>query len=328
MNTKYKILITLLIVTFLAVTASANGNSLITSNDNRDYSTTTNNNQHYSTTNNVDNTVDNSVDNSVDQKATAVQIGGVGNTNTAINYNGDTTVNVGAQAVSQNQGQNQGQDQNQNQAQTQSQSNAQSQSQNNYQNVEIYMPSAPNHYKLDVGVIGSQITSLYSGEVLTLPNDGGDDTPIIQKAGETYTYTIKSSLPVLAYVIDSTDDDKIVSLSGVPVYDFVRKKFTHTGVHVVMDNKFRSTNQQFNFTPKNDGRYSLVIDTRVSQALDGVKSPITPDSIDIAYSAEKVGEGQLAYTQQGYIGQTVVYQNDADGNIDSTQQNVYLDHFR
>ncbi len=189
----------------------------------------------------------------------------------------------------------------------------------NSQNVAIIMESAPNHYALDTPMIESQITSLYDGEVLVVPIDGGVDTPFIQKHGETYRFGVTSALPVLIYVINSNDDDMVTTLSGAPVYDSVRKKFDHSNVFVYMKSKIRSTQQALYFTVKDAGRYSFVIDTRVSQNLNGELSQISPSSVDIAYSLEKTAPESAVNESKQYTGKTEVYQTMANGQADNTK---------
>jgi hypothetical protein len=142
------------------------------------------------------------------------------------------------------------------------------------------------HYTLDTGSISSEVTSIYLGEVIVVTNNRNDS--IVQREGEKYQYTIKSSIPVLAYVIHSSDSDKIRSDSGAPIYRWVEQKYTHGNVQVVFDRNHMSTFQQFTFDIEENGKYALVIDTRVSQQLDGLRSKISADTVDIFYSIEKL----------------------------------------
>ena len=142
------------------------------------------------------------------------------------------------------------------------------------------------HYTLDTGSISSEVTSIYMGEVIVIQNDENNLT--LQKEGEHYQYTIKSSVPLLAYIIKSSDSDKIRSTSGAPVFNEVEQKYSHGGVQVALDRKRMSTFQQFTFDVEENGKYALVMDTRVTQHRNGLLSQITDDTVDIYYSIDKI----------------------------------------
>ena len=186
----------------------------------------------------------------------------------------------------------------------------------NNQQVAVFLPSNPNHYTLDTGVTTTQITSLYEGEVYVADNDQeliGDYQ--IQKAGDVYQYTIKSSVPVLAYVINAVDDDKVMSKSGAPTYDWVRQKYEHGWVDVTFPNhnspklyNHPSDLPEFNVTLPADGRYALVIDTRVIDTLNGIQTEVTPSTVDITYSVAKVADGTASKYHRDIIGTNSVYE--------------------
>jgi hypothetical protein len=142
------------------------------------------------------------------------------------------------------------------------------------------------HYTLDTGSISSEVTSIYMGEVIVIQNDETNTT--LQREGEHYQYTIKSSVPLLAYIIQSSDSDKIRSTSGAPVFNEIEQKYAHSGVQVVLDRKRMSTFQQFTFDVEEDGKYALVMDTRVTQHRNGLLSKISDDTVDIYYSIDKI----------------------------------------
>ena len=207
----------------------------------------------------VNTEINTKIDNSVKQNADGTQVGGHDNTNVVVNNNGI----IGATDVKQ--GQSQGQS----------------------QSLTFIVPEGnPSYYSMDMSLVTSdvQTTSLYLGEVLVASSDSNK----LLAEGNTYRYTIKSSIPVLAYVINSLDDDKVRTIDGAPVYDDWNQKYTHGWVDVAKDNKFRSTSQQFFFTVKEPGKYSLVIDTRVSMGRNGIQSKVKDDSVDIAYLVEKM----------------------------------------
>ena len=197
----------------------------------------------------------------------------------------------------------------------------------NNQQVAVFLPSNPNHYTLDTGVTTTQITSLYSGEVFVVDNDielAGDQQ--MQKAGDVYQYSIKSSVPVLAYVINALDDDKVMSKSGAPTYDWVRQKYEHGWVDVTFPNyhspkiyNHPSTLQEFNVTLPSDGRYALVIDTRVTDTLNGIQTEVTPNTIDLTYSMAKVVDGTATKYRRNVIGTNSVFKTiEGTANIDNT----------
>jgi len=189
----------------------------------------------------------------------------------------------------------------------------------NNQQVSLIIESNPNHYRLDTGLVTTQTTSLYGGEVLVFPIDGGADTPSLQLHGEKYHFVVQSALPTLVYVINSNDDDKVTSLSGAPNYDPVRKKFDHSNVFVYQTGKFRSTQQALDFTVKESGRYSFVIDTRVSQQLNAELSQITPNSVDIVYSLEKSGGATPLDEMRTYYGKSEVFVTLPNGMADNSK---------
>lgn len=154
------------------------------------------------------------------------------------------------------------------------------------------------HYTLDTGFIASEVTSIYLGEVLVITNNRNDS--IIQMEGEKYKYTIKSSIPVLAYIIKSSDGNKVRSDDGAPVYQWVEQKYTHGNVQVVHDREHMSTFQQFIYDIKDTGKYALVIDTRVSQHRNGLLSKITDDTVDIYYSIDRLIMNQTSVAAVTY----------------------------
>jgi hypothetical protein len=171
------------------------------------------------------------------------------------------------------------------------------------------------HYVLDTGSISSEVTSIYMGEVLVVKNNENDS--LIQNEGEKYQYTVKSSVPILAYIIKSSDDDKVRSDSGAPAYLWDEQKYSHGGVQVVLDRKHMSTFQQFNFDVKENGKYALVIDTRVTQHLNGIMSEVTADTVDVFYSIDKVNSTNVNITPK-IIQKPDVFPTDEFGKINTS----------
>jgi hypothetical protein len=269
-------------------------------NDNRDYSINTDLSRTTNTDNRVDNSVttnnnqvtntDNHVDNSVNQKTI---ISGSNNEQTIIN--GGNIGSIGTKTYNQQQ----------------------------YitQTTIIAAPEEnPEYYGLHIGTIDSQIVSLYNGEVLVVTNDNDQD--IIQNEGDVYRYTIKSSLPVLAYVISSTHNDKAeFDKTNAPFYDVYMHKFDLSNLPTVYVGKYRSPNQQFNVTLPEGGRYSLVIDTRVSQAIDGHTAKMEADSLDVSYTIEKLKDGQHSPYIRTFVGSNEMYPVLENGMADTSSGN-------
>ena len=177
-----------------------------------------------------------------------------------------------------------------------------------------FLPSTTSiHYTLDTGPITSQVISIYDGEVITINNDEGRE--VLQRSGNQFRYTVKSSIPVLAYIINTNDANAVQAQSSAPVYDTIFKRFDQGNLAVEYRQKHLSTFQQFTFTVKKDGRYSLVIDTRTSQRLNGMQSVISGNTIDLYYLIEKVTGGSYTPIQDSkYIGTTDTYSLRPDGS--------------
>jgi hypothetical protein len=68
-----------------------------------------------------------------------------------------------------------------------------------------------------------------------------------------------------------------------------------------------------------DGRYALIIDTRVSQSLNGKSIHITEDSVDVVYSIEKSQNGIATTNGQTYIGSIDMYPVLSNGMADTSK---------
>lgn len=151
-----------------------------------------------------------------------------------------------------------------------------------------FLPSqSSSSYNLDSGAVTSvPVHSVYMNKVMVVQNEKGKT---MQKAGDVYTYSFKSALPLTAYVIPNKDINKAkYDIDCAPEYDWVNDKFTHGSLDVVYDLGERSTYTWFTFTVPEDGFYSLVLDSRVALSQDGKLNPYTTaSSIDVAYTAEK-----------------------------------------
>jgi hypothetical protein len=193
----------------------------------------------------------------------------------------------------------------------------------NNQQMTFVVPKSTSYYGLDFGIVDQEIISLYSGQVLVVMND---DKGNLQRAGETYRYEVTSSLPVLTYVVNANEANRAeFDLTVAPEFDPYRKKFDLGNLDTIYVSDFRSPSQTFDVTVPEDGRYALVIDTRVSQSLDGKLTPITADTIDITYVVARgtnMGECQLT---RDVIGTTEMFKLFENGEAD-TSQTITIDN--
>jgi hypothetical protein len=175
---------------------------------------------------------------------------------------------------------------------------------NNFEAVKL----PANYYGLDAGVVSNYIASVYEGQVIVAANDQDSKKEIVSEAGDTFKYYIRSSVPVLAYVIKMNDEEK-VKWDNVcaPHYDPFMDKFDLGNVEPIYVGVYRSPSQQFEVTIPEKGRYGLVIDTRVAHSLDGRGVQITDDSIDITYFVEQTGKGVPKKFERAVIGKTLTY---------------------
>lgn len=150
-----------------------------------------------------------------------------------------------------------------------------------------------NYYGFDTPTVETTFMTIYEGQVIVAPNN--KDIKVFSKAGDTWRYTVRSSVPVLAYVINAMDTDKAKWDSNcAPKYDEYMEKFTVGNLNKIYMSKFRSPVQQFEVKVPADGdyaRYALVIDTRVAHYKNGIFQTIVDDSADIIYTIEKVKDG-------------------------------------
>jgi hypothetical protein len=181
----------------------------------------------------------------------------------------------------------------------------------NNQEMTFIVPKSTAYYGLDTGAVTDrQIISLYLGQVLVANLD--DDN--LQLEGDTFTISAKSSLPVLAYVTNKNDINKAKFDSNVaPTYDTFLEKYDLGNLDTIYVSKYRSPQQQFDVTIPKGGKYALVIDTRVSQALDGKQSEISASSVDLLYSIVKTNNGTPKKFVRNFIGTTDTFPTTVDG---------------
>lgn len=187
----------------------------------------------------------------------------------------------------------------------------------NDNNQIVVLPPGTSHAKLNYDdlFLDTQIISIYEGEVYVANNDYDYVNGNIQRKGEVYKYTIHSAYPVFAYVINAVDDKKVETKSGAPKYDVIYHKLEPNWVDVVYKNTHPSPNQQFTVTIPEDGRYSLVIDTRMMNTFDGIQSEINPNTIDIYYSIHKISNATPQSYKKPVIGERSMFEILADGSI-------------
>jgi hypothetical protein len=176
-------------------------------------------------------------------------------------------------------------------------------------NVFVPMQRTANYYGLDSGVVGSYVTSLYEGQSLVVMNDANSPKEFVSQPGDKFKYYVRSSVPVLAYVINARDADKAEwDIDCAPVYDPFMHRFDVGNIDKIFMNKFRSSSQQFEVTIEEAGRYALVIDTRVAHRLDGRMSSITDDSVEVTYFVESTQfNGTPMKVERNVIGVTDMY---------------------
>lgn len=186
----------------------------------------------------------------------------------------------------------------------------------NNQEMTFVLPKSSAYYGLDTGVITDrQILSLYLGQVLVSDTDKSD----LQMEGDKFRYTIQSSLPVLAYIVNSNEANRAeFDIDVAPVYDTYLHKYTVGNLDTIYVGKYRSPQQQFEVTIPEAGKYSLVIDTRVAQSLDGRQTPITPDSVDVVYTISKLSNGTPKQYVNNMIGIIDMYPVLEDGKADTS----------
>jgi hypothetical protein len=81
--------------------------------------------------------------------------------------------------------------------------------------------------------------------------------------GEKYIVRFTSDHAIFAYVIRTEDVPRLDTDLGIPVYDSIRRTYDYNNLHPVMkiENRFEDGSD---FTVKDFGKYSLVLDCRLS----------------------------------------------------------------
>jgi hypothetical protein len=186
---------------------------------------------------------------------------------------------------------------------------------NNQQSVTVNLPKSAAYYGLDTVVTDRQILSLYLGQVLIKDLDTTQQVP-----GDKYICYIHSSLPVLAYAINNNDVNRVKHDTDVaPVHDDITDDFDVANLDTIKDNQYRSPQQEFEVVIPENGWYSLVIDTRVSQSRNGQTTHISDDSVDIVYTISKITNGTVIKPTRNVIGTTEMFKILEDGTLDTTQ---------
>jgi hypothetical protein len=246
------------------------------------------------------------------QNANGVMVGGIGNSQVVVNehadYNGETEQN--AKSIVNGNG-NKVNTVNNNLNVNGDVTNGAT-SVSNVQTMTLNIPKSTAYYGLDTGAVTDrQIISLYLGQVFVANLDGDN----LQIEGDKYTISAKSSLPVLAYIANMNDVNKAKFDNNVaPTYDTFLERYELGNLDTIYVSKYRSPQQQFDITIPEAGKYVLVLDTRVSTALDGKQTPISADSVDIIYAISRTENGTPTKFVRNFIGTTDMFPIDENGS--------------
>jgi hypothetical protein len=190
--------------------------------------------------------------------------------------------------------------------------------------VVLNIPKGEAGYRgFDIGTITTQIISMYEGDPLVVMNDENSPKLVVSQPGDKFRYTIKSSIPVLAYIVSGKDVDRVLYDSDVtPVYDIISKKYDYGNLDVAYKSKYRSPQQQFEVTVEEPGRYAVVIDSRVSRNIDGRFTKITGSTFDVAYTIEKMANDAPKQLDDNKIGAISMYTIFEDGKADTQNETI------
>lgn len=165
-----------------------------------------------------------------------------------------------------------------------------------------------NYYGLDAGVVTNYIASVYEGQVIVAANDQDSQKEVLSEVGDKYKYYVRSSVPVLAYVINMNDAPKAKwDRECAPKFDPYMDKFELGNLNAIFVGQYRSPSQQFEVTIPEKGRYALVIDTRVAHSMNGQTTKITDDTVDVTYFMEKTGTGAPVKFERTVVGGNNMY---------------------
>jgi hypothetical protein len=227
-------------------------------------------------------------------------ITGNGNDQTVVNY--ATTQNAGQISNTQNTA-------------------SSSSTSTNYQ-ITNEAPAYTYHDHLDLGAIRTETTSLFLGDVLVLPvNDGN-----IILAGQIVNVTYQSADPLLAYVIDSKDNDAIRAQSNAPTLEDSYGVWNYGNIRVFKtseDSQHSSRAKQYlssqairTFVAPYTGYYSFVLDTRPSVSRFGnTVNSLSDNTVDITYIVQNDGFMYSPMQRQYVIGVSDPYPTGATGKI-------------
>jgi hypothetical protein len=191
----------------------------------------------------------------------------------------------------------------------------------NYQ-ITNEAPKYTYHDHLDLGAIRTETTSLFLGDVLVLPvNDGN-----IILAGQIVNVTYQSADPLLAYVIDSNDNDAIRAQSNAPTLEDSYGVWNYGNIRVFKtaeDSQHSSRAKQYlssqairTFVAPYTGYYSFVLDTRPSVSRFGnTINSLSDNTVDITYIVQNDGFVYSPVQRPHVIGVSDPYPTDANGKI-------------
>jgi hypothetical protein len=187
---------------------------------------------------------------------------------------------------------------------------------NNQQSVTVNLPKSAAYYGLDTGVfLNKKIISPYIGQVVVKDLDN-----VPQVEGDVYRCSVWTSLPTFTYAVNNNQVNRVKHDDDVaPTHDDITDDFDLSNLDIITDNEYRSPQQEFEVVIPENGWYSLVIDTRVSQSRNGKQTHISDDSVDVYYTIIKIKNGNPLESKRTIIGNTETFKVLEDGTLDTTQ---------
>lgn len=86
-----------------------------------------------------------------------------------------------------------------------------------------------------------------------------------QKPGETYYVSLKSDVPLLVYVINFNEANKLLDTDSIPKYDKFNNKIIYQKFAPVLKME-RVYDNTGSFTVKDLGKYVVVVDARLTES--------------------------------------------------------------
>jgi hypothetical protein len=186
-------------------------------------------------------------------------------------------------------------------------------------------PKYTYHDSLDIGTIYTETTSLFMGDVLTIPMNNGK----IVRTGHAFNITYQSADPLLVYVINTNDADAIHCQSNAPVLEDAYGVWDYGNINVFRTSnnadhsarakQYLSSQAIRTFVAPEDGYYSFVMDTRPAETRFGnTISSLSDTTVDVTYIVQNDGSVVIATPTPSVIGTTSTYAVAADGSLITT----------